>query len=164
MAACPCCSAAPFDRRGLLATGFLAAVVSAGMGSRSLAQTPPASAGPADAALLDDLVAANRILAMEGVLDGLGHVSVRHPTRPERFLLARSVAPKVRVNVLAPGWIETAFGAGVDETVYRRVAESTPLARWGTPEDVADAAVFLASPSAAFLTGQTLLVGGGIVM
>ena len=78
--------------------------------------------------------------------------------------LARSVAPRVRVNVLAPGWIETAFGAGVDETVYRRVAEATPLGRWGTPDDVAGAAVFLASPSARFLTGQTLLVGGGIVM
>ena len=78
--------------------------------------------------------------------------------------LARSVAPRVRVNVLAPGWIETAFGAGVDETVYRRVADATPLGRWGTPEDVAGAAVFLASPSARFLTGQTLLVGGGLVM
>jgi 3-oxoacyl-[acyl-carrier protein] reductase len=78
--------------------------------------------------------------------------------------LARSVAPKVRVNVLAPGWIETAFGAGVEPDVYARVAESTPLKRWGTPEDVAGAAVFLASPAAAFLTGQTLLVGGGLVM
>jgi 3-oxoacyl-[acyl-carrier protein] reductase len=78
--------------------------------------------------------------------------------------LARSVAPRVRVNVLAPGWIETAFGAGVDETVYRRVADSTPLGRWGTPEDVAGAAIFLASPAANFLTGQTLLVGGGLVM
>jgi 3-oxoacyl-[acyl-carrier protein] reductase len=78
--------------------------------------------------------------------------------------LARSVAPRVRVNVLAPGWIETAFGQGVDETTYRRVADSTPLGRWGTPDDVAAAAVFLASPAAAFLTGQTLLVGGGVVM
>ena len=78
--------------------------------------------------------------------------------------LARSVAPRVRVNVLAPGWIETAFGAGVDEAVYRRVADATPLGRWGTPDDVAGAAIFLASPAASFLTGQTLLVGGGIVM
>lgn len=78
--------------------------------------------------------------------------------------LARSVAPRVRVNVLAPGWIETAFGAGLDEATYRHVAESTPLGRWGTPEDVAGAAVFLASPAAAFLTGQTLLIGGGVVM
>jgi 3-oxoacyl-[acyl-carrier protein] reductase len=78
--------------------------------------------------------------------------------------LARSVAPRVRVNVLAPGWIETAFGAGVDETTRRAVAGSTPLGRWGTPDDVAGAAVFLASADAAFMTGQTLLVGGGIVM
>lgn len=78
--------------------------------------------------------------------------------------LARSVAPKVRVNILAPGWIETEFGAGLDERHYQRVVDSTPLKRWGTPEDVARAAVFLASPDARFLTGQTLLVGGGIVM
>ena len=78
--------------------------------------------------------------------------------------LARSVAPKVRVNILAPGWIETSFGAGANEKLRHAVAESTPLKRWGTPEDVAGAAVFLASPAAAFLTGQTIMVGGGIVM
>jgi 3-oxoacyl-[acyl-carrier protein] reductase len=78
--------------------------------------------------------------------------------------LARSVAPKVRVNILAPGWIETSFGASADQRWYREVAESTPLKRWGTPDDVAGAAVFLASPAASFLTGQTLLVGGGLVM
>ena len=51
--------------------------------------------------------------------------------------LARSVAPRVRVNIVAPGWIETAFGSGVDRGVYRAVAESTPLKRWGKPADVA---------------------------
>ena len=78
--------------------------------------------------------------------------------------LARSVAPAVRVNVLAPGWIETAFGAGAGDAWKQRVADSTPLKRWGTPEDVAGAAVFLASPAAAFMTGQVLMVGGGVVM
>ena len=78
--------------------------------------------------------------------------------------LARSVAPRVRVNILAPGWIETSFGSGVDERVHRDVAESTPLKRWGTPEDVAAAAVFLVSPAATFLTGQTIHVNGGVVM
>ncbi len=78
--------------------------------------------------------------------------------------LARSVAPRVRVNVLAPGWIETSFGADMDEGTRRAVADSTPLQRWGTPDDVAGAAVFLASPAAAFLTGQTILVNGGVVM
>jgi len=78
--------------------------------------------------------------------------------------LARSVAPAIRVNVIAPGWIETSFGEGVEETVRRSVAESTPLRRWGTPDDVAGAAVYLASPAADFLTGQTIMVGGGLVM
>jgi 3-oxoacyl-[acyl-carrier protein] reductase len=79
--------------------------------------------------------------------------------------LARSVAPKVRVNVLGPGWIETEFAATtMDPDYHRRVVESTPLARWGTPEDVARAAVFLASPDSAFMTGQMLMIGGGVVM
>jgi 3-oxoacyl-[acyl-carrier protein] reductase len=78
--------------------------------------------------------------------------------------LARSVAPKVRVNVVAPGWIATAFGDGLDESSRRVVEAATPLARWGTPDDVADTVIFLASPSARFLTGQTILVGGGVVM
>jgi 3-oxoacyl-[acyl-carrier protein] reductase len=78
--------------------------------------------------------------------------------------LARSAGPRVRVNVIAPGWIETAFAAGMDRQAHRAAAESSPLKRWGTPEDVAAAAVFLASPGAAFMTGQTMLVGGGVVM
>jgi len=78
--------------------------------------------------------------------------------------LARTLAPSVRVNVLAPGWIETAYGNEVDETIRRQVVASTPLERWGTPEDVAGAAVYLASRAASFVTGQTMLVGGGVVM
>ena len=76
---------------------------------------------------------------------------------------ARSVAPDVRVNVLCPGWIETAFGAGVDRTFYDEVAATTPLRRWGRPDDVAGAAVWLASPAAAFVTGQAVNVNGGVV-
>jgi 3-oxoacyl-[acyl-carrier protein] reductase len=78
--------------------------------------------------------------------------------------LARSVAPRVRVNIVAPGWIETAFGSGVDRNAYREVAEMTPMKRWGTPDDVAGAVLYLASPDASFLTGTTINVGGGVVM
>ena len=78
--------------------------------------------------------------------------------------LARSVAPRVRVNVLAPGWIETAFGESLDGDARGAIAASTPLGRWGTPQDVAGAAVFLASPAAAYITGHTIVVGGGAVM
>ena len=52
-----------------------------------------ASVAPANLQLVEDLVVANRILANEGILDGLGHVSVRHDQRPDRFLLSRDMAP-----------------------------------------------------------------------
>jgi ribulose-5-phosphate 4-epimerase/fuculose-1-phosphate aldolase len=54
---------------------------------------PPESGGAVPAALLADLAAASRILVAQGVVDGFGHVSMRHPSAPERFLMARSVAP-----------------------------------------------------------------------
>ena len=57
------------------------------------AQTPPASGGPVEAGVIEDLVAANRILADQGVLDGFGHVSIRHPGNTGRFLMSRSLAP-----------------------------------------------------------------------
>lgn len=57
------------------------------------AQTPPASGGPVDAAIVEDLVAANRILAQEGIVDAYGHVSIRHPGNPNRYLMSRSLAP-----------------------------------------------------------------------
>jgi ribulose-5-phosphate 4-epimerase/fuculose-1-phosphate aldolase len=63
--------------------------------ARGAAAQTPASAGPVDAALVDDLVAANRILADQGVLDGYGHVSVRHPADPQRYLMSRSLAPEL---------------------------------------------------------------------
>jgi ribulose-5-phosphate 4-epimerase/fuculose-1-phosphate aldolase len=60
---------------------------------RAAAQTGPTSGGPVDAAIIEDLVAANRILAQEGILDAYGHVSIRHPHRPGRYLMSRSLAP-----------------------------------------------------------------------
>ncbi len=57
--------------------------------------TPPRSGGPVDPAVIEDLVAANRILADQGVLDGFGHVSIRHPNAPERYFLSRSKAPAI---------------------------------------------------------------------
>jgi 3-oxoacyl-[acyl-carrier protein] reductase len=78
--------------------------------------------------------------------------------------LAREFAPRVRVNVVAPGWIRTAWGERVDEAVHQSVVQATPLARWGTAGDVASAVLFLASSEASFITGEMILVGGGVVM
>jgi HCOMODA/2-hydroxy-3-carboxy-muconic semialdehyde decarboxylase len=76
------------NRRELLSIGVLALVPQI----RANAQTP---AQPADLnSLIGDLVAGNHILATEGIVDGYGHISVRHPANRNRFLLSRSVAPE----------------------------------------------------------------------
>lgn len=97
MPSCLCCrpllSRPVLSRRGFVATAFAAATATAG---RAFAQAAPvASAGPVPPAMLADLVTANHILSNEAVVDGFGHVSVRHPANPERFLLSRSLAPAV---------------------------------------------------------------------
>jgi len=78
--------------------------------------------------------------------------------------LARQVAPGIRVNILAPGFIETAFGEQADQDWYREVVVRTPLGRWGQPEDLVGAALFLASDESRFVTGQMIMVNGGLVM
>lgn len=75
------------------AQGLLAASILASLTCTVRAQPAPGSAGAPDPALLEDLVTANRILADQGVVDGFGHVSVRHDKDPNRFLLSRSTAP-----------------------------------------------------------------------
>lgn len=75
--------------------------------------------------------------------------------------LARSLAPQVRVNCLAPGWIKTAWGQQASECWQQRAIQQSLLGRWGTPQDVAHTARFLASPSADFITGQVIAVNGG---
>jgi 3-oxoacyl-[acyl-carrier protein] reductase len=77
--------------------------------------------------------------------------------------LALSLAPDVRVNAVAPGWIKTAWGESASDAWQRRAVREAPLRRWGTPEDVARVARFLVGPDSAFLTGQIVRVNGGAV-
>jgi len=70
----------------------LLALAAACIASLAAAQPAPVSAGPPDAQLIEDMVAANRILADHGLLDGWGHVSVRHNRDPNRFLMARGIS------------------------------------------------------------------------
>jgi 3-oxoacyl-[acyl-carrier protein] reductase len=79
-------------------------------------------------------------------------------------VLARTVAPHIRVNVLAPGWVETAYGAALDPATKKRITEAIPLRRWARPEEIAAAAVFLACDAAGYITGQMLMVNGGDVI
>jgi 2-amino-4-hydroxy-6-hydroxymethyldihydropteridine diphosphokinase len=77
--------------------------------------------------------------------------------------LALSLAPEVRVNCLAPGWVRTAWGEGASTAWQERVVRETPLRRWGLPEDIAALARWAVSPAAAYVTGQVLRANGGAV-
>lgn len=76
---------------------------------------------------------------------------------------ALSLAPSVRVNCIAPGWIRTAWGESASDVWQQRVLRETPLQRWGLPEDIAKLARFLCSPDASYLTGQIVNCNGGAV-
>jgi 3-oxoacyl-[acyl-carrier protein] reductase len=78
--------------------------------------------------------------------------------------LAAEFAPRIRVNCIAPGRIENEWSQSLSAPIRQKAAESIPLKRWGTPDDILDTALFLASPAASFITGQTILVNGGEIM
>ncbi len=69
----------------------------------------------------------------------------------------------IRVNAIAPGYVETKITqvSKQNPAIDAAIVERTPMGRWGTPADMAGAALFLASPLAGFVTGETLVVDGG---
>jgi 3-oxoacyl-[acyl-carrier protein] reductase len=77
--------------------------------------------------------------------------------------LAVDLAPEVRVNCIAPGWIKTTWGDHASDAWQKRAVAEAPLARWGTPQDIANLSRFLVSRDAAFVTGQIIRVNGGAV-
>jgi NAD(P)-dependent dehydrogenase (short-subunit alcohol dehydrogenase family) len=96
------------------------------------------------------------------VEDGIGYYNVTkaavlHITRQ----LASELAPKVRVNAIAPGLIKTDMAKALWEVNEAKLAKRTPLGRLGEPADIANAAVFLCSSQASWITGSHLVVDGG---
>ena len=75
--------------------------------------------------------------------------------------LALALGPHITVNAICPGWIKTDMVEGTDPEVEKRILAETALGRWGTPDEVASSAVFLASKEADFITGELLIVAGG---
>ena len=75
--------------------------------------------------------------------------------------MALALGPQVTVNAICPGWIRTDMVEVIDPAVQQRILDETALNRWGTPDDIAGAAVFLASADADFITGELLIVAGG---
>ena len=73
-------------------------------------------------------------------------------------------ARNIRVNAVAPGFIETAMTDGIPEKIREGMIASIPMGRMGQPEDIAGAVCFLASDDASYITGQVLVVDGGLVM
>lgn len=75
--------------------------------------------------------------------------------------LAQSLAPSIRVNAMAPGWIDTEINADLPKDFVKSETDKIALKRWGRPEEIAKAALFLCSDDASFITGSTLVVDGG---
>jgi 3-oxoacyl-[acyl-carrier protein] reductase len=79
--------------------------------------------------------------------------------------LARELAPRgVRANVVAPGYVDTRLTREISDDMRALMLQNTPLQRFGEPEDVAGAVRFLCSDEASFITGEVLLVDGGLGM
>jgi dehydrogenase/reductase SDR family member 4 len=102
---------------------------------------------------------ANTVIGAYGMSKAMGHHLVRN--------LAAEWGPKnVRVNAIAPGLIKTEFARALWEDEARRAerVSNTPLRRLGEPRDIGGIAVFLASPAAAFITGQVIVADGGVTI
>ena len=84
-------------------------------------------------------------------------------TQLTKSLAIAYAADGIRVNAIAPGWIETPLTRPLVQDAERSVGivDRTPMARWGQPEEIAEGAIFLASPAARFMTGATLTIDGG---
>ena len=97
-----------------------------------------------------------------------GHIGVYDNTKAALIHLtghfAAELSPKVRVNGIAPGLVKTDFARALWEPAEEAVSKRMPLRRLGTPEDIANGALFLASDAASWMTGHTLVIDGGAMV
>jgi len=112
------------------------------------------------------VVNTSSIAAVMGIGSSVPYAASKGALNTMTLSLARALAPKIRVNAVCPGFIDTPwFGRNVGaqgvEQMRQAVAERTPLKVASTAEDIAGAAVFLASPAARHITGETLIVDAG---
>jgi NAD(P)-dependent dehydrogenase (short-subunit alcohol dehydrogenase family) len=111
------------------------------------------------------------IVSSIGGLRGSPAIGAYNVSKAADFQLARNLAVEygphnVRINCIAPGLIRTDFARALweDPEMLARRTETTPLRRIGEPDEIAGAAVFLASPAASFMTGQSIVIDGGVTI
>jgi NAD(P)-dependent dehydrogenase (short-subunit alcohol dehydrogenase family) len=111
------------------------------------------------------------IVSSIGGLRGSGVIGAYCISKAADFQLARNLAVEygphnVRVNCIAPGLIKTDFARALweDPEALKKRTETTPLRRIGEPDEIAGAAVYLASPASAFMTGQSIVIDGGVTI
>ena len=118
----------------------------------------PYMQGRADAAILN-------ISSTNGI-DSLSPESADYDTSKAGVIsltknFAQSLSPNIRVNSVAPGWIDTDINKGLPKEFIESETQKIALKRWGRPEEIAKAVLFLCSEDASFITGSTLVVDGG---
>jgi 3-oxoacyl-[acyl-carrier protein] reductase len=105
------------------------------------------------------------VVALDGNFGQTNYAAAKAGVVGMTKVWARELGPKgIRVNALAPGFIQTAMTAKMPEKIYQSMVEKTPLRRPGQPQDVANAYLWLASDEASFINGVILRVDGGLVI
>jgi 3-oxoacyl-[acyl-carrier protein] reductase len=114
---------------------------------------------------------AGRIINVASVIGIIGNAGQANYTASKAGLIgltkatARELASRgITVNALAPGFIETDMTSGLTQELREQILQKIPLNALGQPDDIAHAALFLASPAGRYITGQVLSVDGGMVM
>jgi 3-oxoacyl-[acyl-carrier protein] reductase len=108
------------------------------------------------------IVSFGSIAAIQGFFGQANYASAKAGVQAMMRVLAREAARRnIRANAVAPGVIDTSMAATIPENVRAEMLKNIPLNRFGTPEEVANVVLFLCSPLASYVTGQTLEINGG---